>query len=276
MSALSLAGCPLIGERLVRFAYIDEAGTSQYDPHVVVAAVIVHGDNELIPLEGHLERLVKKHIPEEDQTGFVFHLKDIWSGAKYFKDDSVWPMEKRAAIMRDLAAVPGKFELPIAFAFMERKKFLDDYPELVGNQRAADVGVHAIVFTACTGAIEKLMLKIWPGEVAQLVAEDHDQARATIKEVHNTYLRDRTKWDTANQSALPGREDHTPFPLQRIRGGIQFAEKRECRPLQIADMCAFFIRGHLRGHPEAEQFYNQIKPWLAVLPKGETSPWDGK
>ncbi|MCW8952683.1 MAG: DUF3800 domain-containing protein [Rhodospirillales bacterium] len=259
----------------MRFAFIDEAGTSRNDPHVVVAAVVVHGDNELIPLENHLEELVEKHIPKNDRADFVFHMKDIWSGAKYFKDNTVWPIERRIAIMNDLVAVPGRFELPIAFAFMERAAFLREHPELEGNPKATDLGIHAIVFTACTAAIERLMTSTWPKEVAQLVAEDHDQARATIKEVH-AHIRDKNKWDVANKSANPGVEGLAPFPLQRIRGGIQFADKRESHPLQIADMCAFFIRGHLRGHPQADQFYNSFKPWMVVLPKGETSPWDGE
>ena len=64
------------------------------------------------------------------------------------------------------------------------------------------------------------------------------------------------------------------LPLQRIRGSVQFADKGESRPLQIADMCAFFIRAHLRRHPEAEQFYEKLKRWMIVLPKGEESPYE--
>ncbi len=63
---LSLSGDPLAGNKLVRFAFIDEAGTSKYDPYAVVAGVVVHGDDELIPLEEHLEGLARKHIPPED------------------------------------------------------------------------------------------------------------------------------------------------------------------------------------------------------------------
>ena len=69
--------------------------------------------------------------------------------------------------------------------------------------------------------------------------------------------------------------DHELLPLERIRNSVLFAEKGESRPLQIADTCAFFIRGHLRGREQAEPFYQQIKPWMSVLPKGEDpSPID--
>lgn len=256
----------------MRFAFIDEAGTSQYDPHVVVAAVLIHGDEQLIAIEEHLERLVEKHIPPDARLNFTFHLKEIWSGAKYFKDRKIWPIERRADIMNDLTNIPDLFELPIAFAFKERRYFLNDHPEFSQNPQGADIGLHSIVFTACTAVIEKMMLEIYSEEIAQLVAEDHEQARATIKEVHS-YLRDEAKWELANKLANPNVENRALFPLQRIRGGIQFADKHESRPLHIADMCAFFIRGHLRGQPLAEQYYERLKRWMVVLPKGETSPF---
>ena len=57
----------------MRFVFLDEGGISQHEPFVVVAGVIVHGDEQLIPLEKKLDRLIRKHIPEEQQPGFVFH-----------------------------------------------------------------------------------------------------------------------------------------------------------------------------------------------------------
>ena len=67
------------GHRLVRLAFMDEAGTSRREPFVVVAAVMIHADTQLIPVEECLEELVEKHIPEGDRDGFVFHATNIWS-----------------------------------------------------------------------------------------------------------------------------------------------------------------------------------------------------
>ena len=263
---LSLSGDPFAGNKLVRFAFIDEAGTSKYDPYVVVAGVVVHGDDELIPLEEHLEGLARKHIPPEDHENFVFHMKDIWSGTKYYKNRDNWPIERRVAIMEDLVAVPERFEMPISFGFLEKAEFIRRHGEYTDNARAIDISTHAAAFSACTFVIEKLMREVWPEEIAQLVAEDQEHARATIRAVH-AFFRD------PNELRRQGVVDDM-LPLQRIRGGIQFANKGESRPLQIADMCAFFIRGHLRRHPEAEKFLENLKRWMIVLPKGEESPYE--
>ena len=85
----------------MRFVFLDEGGISQHEPVVVIGGVFVHGDEQLIPLEDHLEELVRKHIPPEDWEGFVFHAKDIWNNKKYFADKDKWTWEKRALILVD-------------------------------------------------------------------------------------------------------------------------------------------------------------------------------
>ena len=52
--------------------------------------------------------------------------------------------------------------------------------------------------------------------------------------------------------------------LQRIRGPVHYAYKEESRPLQLADTCAFFIRGNLCGHWRAEQFYRELEYKMQV------------
>jgi hypothetical protein len=145
--------------------------------------------------------------------------------------------------------------------FVEKAEFLKDHPEAIGNQTAIDIVTHALAFARCTIILERTMRQVWPGEIAQLVAEDHALARQYIKQVHSLFR---------NPSQLGDDYPHRDFlPLSRIRGSVQFAEKDESRPLQLADTCAFFIRGHLEKHPRAEEFYKLIAPHLLVLPKGE-------
>ena len=240
---------------------MDEAGTSKHDPYVVVAGIVVHGDEQLIPLEEHFELLVEKHIPKSDHAGFVFHMKDIWTGTKYYKDRETWPIERRIAIMEDLVAIPGRFDLPIAFGFVRRADFVKRHPQIADDTRSIDISSHAVVFSACTFVIDRLMREVWPTEIVQLVAEDHEHARATIREVHALFRdQDRILREELTDEMLP---------LRRIRNSILFANKQESRPLQAADACAFFIRGHLRAHPEAERFYETLKEQMIVLPKGE-------
>jgi hypothetical protein len=63
----AFGGGPLEGRKVVRFVFTDEGGISRDEPFVVVAGVFVHGDDQPVPLENELERLVQKHIPKENQ-----------------------------------------------------------------------------------------------------------------------------------------------------------------------------------------------------------------
>jgi hypothetical protein len=241
----------------VRIVFLDEAGISKREPWVVVAGIVVHGDTELIPLEEHLEELAIKHIPEADRGGFIFHMKEIWSGVKYYKDRNEWPIERRIEIMNDLAAIPSKFNLPIAIGPVEKAKAFSGKEHV--NVEANSVTTHAVAFSLCTAIIEELMKRRWPDEIAQLVAEDNDQARALIREVH-AFIRNPA---LVEERGLAGEN----YPLQRIRGGVQFADKSESVALQVADTCAFFVRGQLSGHPEIQQFFDQLRPMLVAIPK---------
>ena len=39
--------------------------------------------------------------------------------------------------------------------------------------------------------------------------------------------------------------------------------------LQLADRCAFVIRGHLAKHPKNEPSYQVLKPWVLAHPKSD-------
>jgi hypothetical protein len=266
MSVLSISGHPLSAEKLVRFAYVDEAGTSRNDPHAVVGGILIHADDVLLPIQRHMDELVKKHIPEPDRDGFVFHMTEIFSGTRYFKDREMWPWERRAAILDDLVKIPEIFESPMVFGFVEKAEFADMHPQLRADQKKLDLYANAIAFLACTAIIEHTVRTCWPDEVVQVVAEDNPHARSTIRQGHS-FVRDRNGLQEASIK-------YNVFPLERIQGGILFSDKPECRPLQLADMCAFFVRGHLRGNERAEPYYQRLKKWLAVLPTGEVSPWN--
>ena len=96
---LALGGAPLEGESVMRLVYVDEAGRSGNEPVVVVAAVIVHGDSQLIPLEKDLDLLVEKWIPEEFRDDFVFHAAHIFNGTGkgvFSRREQQWPPERRS------------------------------------------------------------------------------------------------------------------------------------------------------------------------------------
>jgi hypothetical protein len=256
-----MGGAPLKGAKVVRFIFLDEGGISRHEPIVVVAGAFVHGDEQLTPLEIALRQLVQKHIPKEDHSGFVFHAKDIWSGSKYFKDEEKWPLQKRLNILHDLARLPRKLDIPIVYEAVERAKIQFSGAEREPTPNEHSEGVHAVAFTSCTLRIEEFMRTLWPFEVAQMVAENNDQVRAALKGVH-ALLRDPTK-------SKGGLHSSNLLPLRQIRNSVHFASKDESGPLQLADLCAFIIRGHLTKHRHNPPLYDRIRSMLLRLPKNE-------
>lgn len=253
--------CATLGTtRVVRQIYLDEAGTSANDQHAVVAGPVVHADEKLWVLQDRLEAIAAEFIPEQDRHGFVFHMTDLWNNGKYFRDKSVWSWERKKPIIDALVDIPRQLELPVVMHFVERRDIVERFPEFSVGQ--IDLASTAIAFSACEMIAEQLMRDAFPNEIAQIIAEDNQHARNIIRGSHNIY-RDPREWIAASDLNAA----HLPF--RHIQNGVLFAAKSESPALQVADMCAFFIRAHLRHQNHSEEFYQRIKPWLAVLPRGE-------
>jgi hypothetical protein len=113
----------------LRLTYFDDAGlfNSQHEPFIVIGGMVVHGDDQLIPLENRLDELVEKHISIEDRNGFIFHAMEIWSGGRYFNRDK-WSFETRVRILDDLVSIPNDLEIPVSFGYQNRQhawRFID-------------------------------------------------------------------------------------------------------------------------------------------------------
>jgi len=252
----------------MRFVFTDEGGISRTEPFVVVTGIFVGADDQLVRLENELERLKAKYIPTGDRRDFVFHATEIWSGTRFFRDRKRWPLEKRLEILHKLARLPRKLNIPIVYEAVERAQFdLSEVAEREGRDPTPSehsIAAHAVAFCACTLRIEQLMRLKWRNEVAQLVAEDNDQVRALVKGAHENF-RDPSK---ADGKIIP----NTVLPFRKIRGSVHFTSKAESPPLQLADVCAFIIRGHLARHPHNKAFYDRLKPMMLILPLDETPP----
>jgi hypothetical protein len=247
----------------MRFAFLDEGGISHDEPVAVVGGVFVHGDEQVIPLEEHLEELIEKHIPKESRDGFVFHATDIWSGKKFFRDHEEWPWSRRSAILDDLALIPSKFEIPIVYETFRKKQLdLSAYVKTPSKREVA-IMTHATAFSHCALRIEEFMREVWQGEIAQLVVEDNGQARAAIKQFYE-FLKHPERLSDLGE--VPSRF----LPLKRIRGAVHFAEKTESKPLQLADFCTFMIRRRLTKHDvRCARFYDKIRPMMLFYPRSD-------
>jgi hypothetical protein len=249
----------------MRLVYVDESGISPGDPVLVVAAVIINADKDLIAIEKHLESLVEKHIPAESQDGFVFHATDIYGGGKadcMFHDRTMWPNEKRSAILVDLLAVPAKFSLPICVGLVQASEFPAQGSREGHTPAQIALASHAVALAQCEMAVEFWMRKNAPKEVAVVIAENNNDVRRAAKDTH-VYLR------SPGDMKKAGMDAEGLFPFTSIRDGIHFATKSESRHLQIADACAWaFHRAAVKGQ-NAKRFYPLIRKQIVSFGPGD-------
>lgn len=228
---------------------MDEAGISrpEEEPHLVVAAVIVDADDKLVAVERHLDKLVKKHIPEHLQDGFVFHAHELFNGrGKVFdpkKNTGAWcSPENRLRTADALAAIPKKFDLPIAFGWVEKSQFPSE-PEARKSFKLEKpakqiIFTHAAAFMSCALMVEHWMRKMAPQEVCLMVVEDNEQARSFLRETQN-YHQNPKLAETLDE------ETRRFFPLRKIKEDPLFQRKRSSSVLQIADFCAYVWKKYL-------------------------------
>jgi hypothetical protein len=252
-------GGQLHGDRIVRLIYLDEAGISNpaQEPMMVVAGIALNADNQFKAVETHLDELVRKHIPEDQRPGFVFHAMEVFHGTKRF-DRGIWPFEKRLEILDDLAAIPKKFDLPICFGGTDRISM----PQLLKGPATPPLIeqiAHAHAFFKFVMQMEVVMRATIQNEVAMLIAEDREQVRKMLKIAHSI-LRGRPSRqfkDILSEIAVP------PFdsllPLERIVETVHFAQKGESSLLQVADICAFAIKRHIVKASHSDRLYGPLR-----------------
>jgi hypothetical protein len=255
----SINGALLGGNKLVRLTYMDEAGTSQHEPFLVVAGAVIQGDTQLNEVEDYIASLVRKHIPKQDWEGFVFHAKDIWHGTKYFKDPgeirTKWLPEQRHGILRDLAEIPAKFKIPLAFGIIQKSKrehlFQNISPDINKN-----TSFHCMAFAQCCGVIERIM-RNFPDENTVLIVEDCP-SNADLKDIIADFR-------SISATYSVDKSNGNNFPIQRIRDTPHFVKKAESPNLQIADMCAFLMRGKLDKKSDRNSLFDLLFPQIVPV-----------
>jgi Protein of unknown function (DUF3800) len=230
----------------VRLVYMDEAGMGKASEErfMVVAGVVVHGDHQLNETELSLQRIAEKHIPAEKLDGFVFHAKELFNGGGLF-DRDIWPLDKRLAIAREIAAIPGSINLGLMFGWVDLTKHHQSSPaEWSARNKTRSALLRS--FLGCSALAESWMRRNASDENCIVVMEDDNQNRSLLAEFQSKN-QDRRLIDDLNDFS---REF---FPYKHIREDPLFKPKRSHSPLEIADFCAFIWKRVLRA-PGDERF----------------------
>lgn len=243
------------GDNLVRLVFLDESGRSRSEPFIVVAGVIIHGDHDYRKLETLIQAVAARHLPTEDQDGFVFHASELFSGGRYFTREK-WPRGKRCAILRELAGIPKAVGFPVVFGHLDKAEYRQSVVEAVAKHKpkdrahVTDVAEHMVAFSRCEVAIERRMREFPRDEICMLIAEDTDRVKVPLKEAHRILK---------NPEAIATVRG---LPLTKIVDTPHFAAKRDSSPLQIADVCAFLIMRRLMKREDSQEFFELIAPQL--------------
>lgn len=242
----------------MRFVFVDDAGSTMRDPQIVVSAIIVQAEAQLIRLEARMTRLVQKHIPAEERSSFSFQARDIVSGSGHFDDREKWPVERRMAVLDELAAIPAEMEMPILFGLADRRRH--QWMDVAENTEmdVMSITLHTMAFINCALVVERKMRSAYGHESAQLITHDTNAARLLI-----THVQDWFHNPIAIERLGPGR---ALLPLTRIQSDIQFAEKAASLSLQLAGFCAFVIREKLVGNEKTDGLYRKLAPFIITDP----------
>lgn len=228
MSLRALGGEVLIGEKLVRFVYLDESGRGsiEEDPWLVVAGVIVHADAQLIPIENHLAEMVRKYIPDQDRNKFKhFHAHEIFHGRGYWKGADP---QMRTELLQELCSIPRIFKLPVIAGTVDRRMLKSKKPT---NE------AQLIASIRCCIEAEYFMRKHAEHEVTMLIYEDNPEVRKIIKDVHNRMLKEPIANYISDQR-------YEKVEFTKIKEAPLFTEKKNSSLLQVSDAIAFtFKRG---------------------------------
>lgn len=264
----SLSGHVLTGTKIVRIAYLDEAGISNpaQEPYLVVAGVLIDADKGWPHIQRDLEYLAEEYgLPDICH----FHAKDIFHGTGIFdRKDPEWPNERRRKLLLELASLPKSAGLPVVMGYIHwptyalaAKTHFEKLSREVGREikckpSGLRMSAHVEAFVRAAKTIDLWVAKNAPTEQVMLIAENNDSARKSLKLVQAIY-RDRDY--RANIDFIMTKS----FKSRHIIEALHFAEKHESPLMQLADVCAFVIKRHLQRRSDVREFYDAIAPQMA-------------
>lgn len=256
----ALGGGPLVGDRLMRFAYLDESGVAnpKHERWVVVAGPIIDADRQWRRIETRLSDLADEYAPPEARDGFVFHATELWSGGKTLLRD-VYPSERRWEALEALCSLAEEFAFPFVFGAVHR----GTYGEATGgecSQAEITLDAQLVGFTLCMTLIERYMRAL-PNhdEVATITVERNSQ---TVGLFRNQQRRMKTT------AALEGMNPMAAalWPVTRIVDSVNYCEKHDTSLLQLADVAALVIRKTIERNPHVDRFWSKMSEQVIGFP----------
>ena len=250
----------------MRFVYLDESGIgdARAEPFVVVAGVIVHADTQIKAIENYLYDMAVRYVHPLLRKFTYFHAKELFRGGKIF-DRQTYSDEYRWNILQEICEIPKQFDLPVVMGFVPREKYKAVPNRSSWSPKELNAGAQTAAATVCLIGIERHMRQMAEKEVAALIYENNDNAKASIRDAQRM-LKDSDFTKNLGVDVLSP-EMAKYLPLEKIVESPLFSEKNESSILQVADAMAWALNLKLRAGAQCDRFFGPIDSQLIMRPK---------
>jgi Protein of unknown function (DUF3800) len=257
-------GTPRRWRRLVRVAYFDEAGVAdeKQEPYLVVAGVMIHGDDQWFPVENQAQQIVDTQVPESLREGFEFHATHLFSDHPKFK--KLISAERRFTILREFLAIIAKLDLPVSYGAITREPIVKTLSSWKVERRTSMARQWAL--DSCVLGFQGWFNRTGSNEVAICIADRAHKLEPTLRKGFASLRRVGLGYLGMPADPL--------LTLFNFIDALHFADSAESIGLQLADCAAFFIKRHLMGKSDSEEFYRIIEPHLVIY-SAESALWRG-
>ncbi len=225
----------------MRIVYSDEAGVGdeKEEPILVVAAFLVHPDQQWPWVKQAADALLYKYVPTESRESFEFKASRLF--AQLGKGNN-------EPLLRELLEFIPTWQLPIFWGAVNRVGMKADYAEK-GLPCGTDQ-MQNLAFANAAIMVEAFMQQFLPAERALWIA-DETRARIEMRMSLRRYQKD---------ALIPG-EYMTKF--DHIIDTVFYGSSRDSLGIQLADACNFVIKRHHMGDASVERFFQIIYPYMA-------------
>lgn len=239
----------------VHLAYMDDSGTRDKKSAFQIIAAVLIEDTVFNLVEVMTTAMAERILPEQRLPEF-----EEFKGWQLYRGEGIFDgikQEARFDVIATLLRVIHDKQIPVVYGAVRKDKLVKT---LYGSADPVD-----ICFRICVKGISQVMRERFRKGLALLVLDDCDgDIKRTCKNSFRV-LRQRM--------IVPSRN---PDEFRRLHDDMYFGSSRDSVGIQLADLCACFIKEHLKGQdPAAESFYNMFADHIAyskVEPEDDAKP----
>jgi hypothetical protein len=231
------------------------SGINKNDLVMVVIGIIADADYQTHMIEEAIRDIVKRHVSPKDIDHYFVHAAQFNGNknqpAEIEKDEGA-----RDAILDEIVALPEKLGLPIVQASIWRDRFSEYQPPLTSHSKRVAMQATGVAFVSA--AVENLMHKRFPTESTWIIAEYDNEIKEAALLHHREMKPGHSIYDPQLSGVAQG-------AFSKLGDSVNFANKPHSAGLQLADVCAWAIKGYYEMRDvRTYRFYESLERNIIV------------